>query len=125
MTTDDELRRLAQSATPGRWSWDKVAREIRNEHGDDVVSAYPTHGIEPGDNGARIDIKYTDLEWILAAVNEAPRLLDRIAELERALRTIADGFEGSTDHAVHAGFYRGVAIEAIATSAAPTPTRAK
>jgi hypothetical protein len=86
VTTDTaKLRSLLAARTSGRWSWDKVAREIRNEHGDEVVSAYPTHGIEPGDNGASIDIKYTDLELIIEAVNALEPLLDEREQLRRAL----------------------------------------
>lgn len=91
------LRRVLAGRTAGRWYWDKPAREIRSDGDTVVVSAEPSHGIEPGDHGAVLDIRWEDVDVIVEAVNQIEPLLDERDKLRAALREALDARKGWND----------------------------
>lgn len=83
--TAAELRALCDAATPGPWDEFHADDEWwiaqKNEDDEPVVDRHvcDTDGILPG-----------DIEFMIAARNALPALLDRVAALEASMTQIAD-----------------------------------
>ena len=90
----DDLRKLLVAGTPRPWEWDDRNDEIRHlagyyhQRGGFKTAHYVSvaSGGSVGFDNAQLNMSEEDAQLAIAAVNSAQALLDRITQLETALR---------------------------------------
>jgi len=88
--TDDELRRLADAATPGPWFQWTRAGDISSEPEDGCIASTLLTYVD--DEGCTVATAQgnADCAFLAAARTAVPSLLDRLAVLRKALRYLDD-----------------------------------
>lgn len=89
--TRDQLRALANAATPGPWTPCTEGWATVSSGSDSVIHAYHPRDCchecgEPYDMEPGVAIEVEDLEFIAAARTALPRLLDQLDAAERRIR---------------------------------------
>jgi len=92
-----DLRAKCEAATPGPWDWETYVGcskplGLSDEHGHDVLLATTDE-----DNATHIEVSVADAEFIVAARNALPALLDErdelADELERAKLALRKAYQ--------------------------------
>src|SRR5208282_4560843 len=90
---DSELKALADEATPRPWVFEPGDYE---DNGDGILRQYEGAHLDPVftiDCGEFFGLSNCDAEFIVAACNEVPRLLDEKAALEKRVADLREALK--------------------------------